>query len=292
MENLSASYFLQVIVNGFYFGSWLMLASLGLTLLFGVAHIFNLAHGEFYMLGGYGTWFFFALHKINYWIAILLSMFIVAVMGIGVERYIFRRFRGNLLPTIAVCSGLILIFDNTVTAVFGTVYKSIPSVFQGSLLFWGARISIEKTAIILASLLLTSLAILFIFYTKPGSAIRAVAEDQEGAALQGISVNKVCALTMVIGSSLAAGAGGLVGPVYSISAEMGLPILLKGSIAIALGGMGSIGGVLIASYIIGMVESFSATFLGAEISSMILFLTLMVILMVKPTGLRGYTSQH
>lgn len=278
---------LVMLTNGLSSGLTLMLVALGLTLVFGILHVINLAHGELYMLGAYCVWWLSELIGFNYWFAIILAMILIAFLGVLIERHLFRRFRGIMVPSLVVSIGLMLFLQSSILLGTGMGDKVIESVFYGQVTFLGTSLSLERVVIAVVAMVLVVSVIFFLKYTKAGHAIRAVSQDVEAAALQGISMNSVSRLTMIIGCALAAAAGGLLGPVFQLDYMMGFPILLKALLAVVLGGMGSVGGVILGSLVIGVVHSFATTLIGPEIAEIILFCIIVVILLIRPSGFFG-----
>lgn len=225
---------LQSAVNGLMSGLLLGLVALGLCLIFSILHIVNFAHGEMYMLGGYGAWLFSdQLHIVGgpaiarYLLAFIITVVLVAVLGIMLQRILFRRLHGQLLPSFIVCLGLILILQTSALLVFGTQDKQVSSIFPGVLRFSGTALSNERLAVILAGILLIVAVQFFVQRTRAGQAMRAVAQNQDAAALQGINVENIRVLGMAIGCGLAAAAGCLLGPVFSVNPYMGAGPLMK-----------------------------------------------------------------
>jgi branched-chain amino acid transport system permease protein len=241
------------------------------------------------MLGAYGVWIMADRLRLNFGLSLLISMVGVAVLGIACERYLFRRFRADLLPSLVVSIGLILLIQTSISLLFGLGYKVVQSPTTGFFrIGWmGTNIALERVLIGAVSLFSVLALILFLQHTKLGRAIRAVSEDAEGAALQGMSLNSAAMLTMIIGSGLAALGGGLLAPSLGADYKMGFPILLQALMVIVLGGMGSIPGALVASLGVGLLISFFTTVLGSTAAEAILFICVILMLSFRPTGLWG-----
>ena len=283
---------LQIFVNGIMTGMTITLIALGLSLVFGILHIINLAHGEIYMLGGFGIWWFSAECGINYVLAAAITVTLVAFLGILIERLLLKPFRGNLASGLIVSVGLMLILQTSALLVFGIADKAVPtpSVLEGTVSPFGISLPIARLSIIVIAGLLVLVLHLFIKYAKYGQAMRAVAQDEEAAALQGININLICSLAMGIGCGLAAAAGCLMGFLFYVQPFMGAMLLMKALAAIVLGGMGSIPGTIVGGLIIGLVDSFGSTLLNTIIASMLVFLVMIVVLLVRPTGLFGHAE--
>jgi branched-chain amino acid transport system permease protein len=281
--------FLQAFVNAIMMGSILVLIGLGLSLVFGIMGIVNLAHGEMYMLGAYGLWWFFNQHNINFFLAIVLSVILVSTLGIIIERFLFKPVRGDFLTPMIVAVGLILILQTSALLAFGIRDKGVyaPEAFQGMLYVFGSTFSKLRLSVMLVGGVVTVLLYLFIKRTKIGQAMQAVAQDAEAAAAQGISIDLISSLAMGIGCGLAAMAGCMMGCIFYINPYMGSLPLIKALVVIVLGGLGSIPGTIVGGLIIGFVDSFGSTFISTPIATMLVFLVLVIVLLVKPTGLFG-----
>jgi branched-chain amino acid transport system permease protein len=287
---MGAEQIFQCFVNGIMSGSILILVALGLTMIFGIMHIVNFAHGELYMLGAFCLWVFFAELQVPYFLALILSMIIVSGLGIVIERFLFKPFRGDLAPSFIISLGLVMILQTGTLLGFGIEDKAAPtpSGFQGLIHFGGAVLSKERLLVILISAILMVGVWLFIQRTKPGQAMRAVAQDQDAAALQGISIDATASLAMGVGCALAAAAGCLMAPIFYINPYMGAVPIMKAFVVIILGGLGSVGGVFIGGFIIGFVDSFGSTYLSSPIASMMAFGVLILTLIFRPRGFFGH----
>lgn len=287
--------FIQALVNGMTGSLVLILIASGLCLIFGIMHIVNFAHGEFFMLGGVGTWFFFVKYplpfieskSLGYVAAVFLSMVLVGLFGVILEKYILRPFREDFQATILVSMGLMLILQAGTLICFGVTDKVIPSPFSGMVSLGSISLSMERLAAVVASIFFITALYLFIGKTKLGKAMRAVAQDQEAASAQGINIDLIFSLSMAIGCALAAAGGALVGPIFYVNPYMGSAPIMKAFIVIILGGMGSLPGAVIGGFIIGMTESLISTYAGAHLAMVVVFLLLIGILMIRPRGLFG-----
>lgn len=286
--------FVQVVLNALMLGLTLVLISLGLSIIFGIMHIVNFAHGEVYMLGAYGSWLFMdrltlpGPTLVRYFEALVITIILIAALGWILERGFFRAFRGKILQAFIVSLGFILIFQAGALAIFGVSQKSSSSPFPGVIHIGGAVLSTERVAVILFCIAFIVALNLFIQKAKAGQAMRAVAQDTDSASLQGININGISSLCMVIGCGLAGLAGCLLGPVFYVDPYIGATPVVKAFAAIILGGMGSIPGTILGGLVIGFVESFGSTYLGAELGVMLIFIILILVLLIRPRGLLGH----
>jgi len=284
--------FIQMTINGLVLGTTLALFVLGFSLLMGVVHIFNMAHAAFYASSGIAIWWLSQEQDLNYWMSILITAAGMAAIGIIVERVVYRPFRKNLMAGIVVAMGFMFFANGAVSNIllesgYSLTSKSVPSIIAGQIHFLDASISKERVLIIGISILIISAVIYFLNRTRTGWAVRAMAMDEEASMLQGIRVGVVSAMIMGMATVLVVAASGLMIPVYDVSVTGGFDWLMKGMVAITLGGLGSIGGTLWACLILGLIESYVTTKIGGNEAMIILFAILVVILLVRPTGIAG-----
>lgn len=279
--------FLQLVLSALMIGATYGLIALGLTVVFSIMRVVNFAHGELYMLGGFIAYYFFAEWGINYFLTLLIAAVFLGLMGILLEKFIFRPFRENILGGFIISLGVSLTLQNIAMNSFGIVDKPIPSPFPGIINILSAPFPKERLVIIFISIgLLVGLQI-FMQRVKIGQAMRAVAQNSEASILCGININTISIITLALGSSLAGVSGALLGPVFIINPFIGSSIILKAFIIIIVGGMGSIQGSILAGFILGFLESFGGFLFGSVIVSIIFFGLLIIILLIKPSGLLG-----
>lgn len=279
---------IQSTVIGLSIGSIYILMALGLTLMFGMMHIINFAHGAVYMLGAFVIYYVFFQWGTPYFFAFLLAMLLLGTFGFLVERCIYRPIKGGIEPTLVALLALATFLQAAGYPVFGTLDKHVPPVFQGTRNVLGVMISVERLMVIpIAGALVLGLY-LFITKTRIGSAMRAIEQDREAAALQGVNVHVVNGLAFAIGFALAAASGALIAPIFKLDPMMGELPLLKAFIIIILGGLGSIPGAILGGLMLGLIDSIVATALGAEPAFLLSFVFIILLLLFRPTGLFGY----
>jgi branched-chain amino acid transport system permease protein len=281
-------------VIGLSIGSIYILMALGLTLMFGMMHIINFAHGAIYMLGAFVIYYVFFQWGAPYFAAFVIAMILLGVFGYLVERGIYRPIKGGIEPTLVALLALTTFLQAAGYPVFGPLDKHVPPVFEGTRNVLGVMISVERLAIIpIAGVLVLGLY-LFINKTRVGAAMRAIEQDKEAAALQGVDVHVVNGLAFAIGFALAAAAGALMAPIFKLDPMMGEQPLLKAFIVIIiLGGLGSIPGAILGGLILGLIDSIVAivaTALGAEPAFLLSFVFIILLLLFRPTGLFGYAQ--
>jgi branched-chain amino acid transport system permease protein len=262
--------------------------ALGLTLMFGMMHIINFAHGAIYMLGAFVIYYVYFQWGAPYFAALVLAMLILGASGYLVERSIYRPVKGGIEPTLVALLALTTLLQAAGYPVFGTLDKHVPPVFSGARNVLGVMISVERLMIIpIAGVLVVGLY-LFINKTRMGAAMRAIEQDKEAAALQGVNVNVINGLAFAVGFALAAAAGALMAPIFKLDPMMGEQPLLKAFIIIILGGLGSIPGAILGGLILGLIDSVVATALGAEPAFLLSFVFIILLLLFRPTGLFGH----
>jgi branched-chain amino acid transport system permease protein len=285
---LTAGLLVQSAVIGVSIGSIYILMALGLTLMFGMMHIINFAHGAVYMLGAFVIYYVFFQGGVPYFAAFVLAMVLLGAFGYLVERSVYRPVKGGIEPTLVALLALTTFLQAAGYPLFGQLDKHVPPVFPGTRSVFGVMISVERLMIIpLAAILVIGLY-LFINKTRLGAAMRAIEQDREAAALQGVNVNMVNGLAFAIGFALAAAAGALMAPIFKLDPMMGEQPLLKAFIIIILGGLGSVPGAILGGIMLGLVDSIVATALGAEPAFLLSFVFIILLLLWKPTGLFGH----
>lgn len=288
---MEVSELIQIIVNAISIGAIYALLALGLTLLFGIMDILFFAHGAMYMLGAYAAFYLCNKLGLNYFLAIPLGIAIIGLLGVLIEKGLFRPIRKDHVAIIFLAIGLNWFLESAGFIVFGLRPKPVASVFKGQAHFFGAIISWERAVVVIIGLLAVAGLYFFLIKTRLGLGMRAFAEDPVAAELQGISNDTVCSLGFLIGCGLAALAGLLVAPIFVLTPTMGSHAVLISLLVIGLGGLGSIPGALMSAFIIGIIESFGTTYLGADITWGLIFIFVVIFLIIRPTGLMGIVRE-
>jgi branched-chain amino acid transport system permease protein len=278
----------QSILNGLAAGWIYILVALGLTLVFGIMNIVQFAHGEIYMLGAYCSYFLIKLYGFSFWEALPLSALLVGLLGIVLERFFFRPFRGRFEPSIIVAVGLMLLLQTIAVVGFGTDTKSMGGIIPGVLKVSGVTLSWDRLLAILVGIILVAVLFLLIEKTKTGQAMVAISQDIYAASLQGIDVNRISAVAMVIGCALAAIAGSLMGSIFSTSPFMGTSAITKGIAVIILGGLGSVPGAVVGGFILGLVDGLVPPLLSSGMAGIFGFGVIIIVLILRPRGLFGH----
>ncbi|MCE5254380.1 MAG: branched-chain amino acid ABC transporter permease [Actinomycetia bacterium] len=279
---------LQGVLNGLTSAGIYVLIAVGLSLVLSIMNIVQLSHGEIYMIASYVVYFFSVKAGLSFYAAFGIAILVVGILGILLERFIFRPFRGRPDQALVLSIGLILVFQNIVLAIAGGTPKSYASPFTSVLKIGGLALSSERAVIIIAGFVLITALFLFIRFNKHGQAMLAISQDREGAALQGINIDRLSAIAMFVGCALAGVAGGLVGALFSLTPQMGGVVLMKGIAVIILGGLGSIPGAVIGGLIIGLIDGLVPVVTSTYTASLVGFVIVILILLFRPQGLWGH----
>jgi branched-chain amino acid transport system permease protein len=280
--------FLQQIFNGIMLGSTYAIVAVGLTLVFGILHIPNFAHGHLYMFGAYIAFFLMTIAGLGFWTSLLASVAVMGAVGVILERLAYRPLRERPhIDSFISAIGALMILETSVIVIWGPQGRRIPNPYPGIIEVLGVTMSYQRLIVIVAAVSMILLLNLFIKRTTLGATIEAVAQNREGAMLVGIDVNKVSAITFAISAGTAAAAACLVAPIFIISPTMGALLGMKAFVIVILGGLGSIPGAIVGGYILGLLEAMGGGYLSAAYKDVYAFGALIVILSLKPTGLFG-----
>ncbi len=290
--------FLTYFINGLSLGSIYAIIALGYTMVYGIAKMLNFAHGDFIMVGCYVIFTIVATMGLPPVAGIVVAIILCTLLGVTTEKVAYKPLRnaGSPLAVLITAIGVSYLLQNAALLIFGADTKAFTPVitWQGIVLADGA-LKIQGVTIItiVVSVLILVCLQTFINKTKAGQAMLAVAEDKGAASLMGIDVNKTISLTFAIGSALAAIAGALMCSAYpSLTPYTGAMPGIKAFVAAVLGGIGSIPGAMIGGLILGIIEILGKTYVSSQLSDAIVFGILVVVLLVKPTGILGKNIQE
>ena len=281
--------FLQSIVNGLIQGGFFALFAVGLVLIFGVMGVVNFAHGELVMVGAFTIWLLHSQYGLAYIPAIMAAIVLVAGIGLLMERFLFRPTRSDPLAGLICSIGVLFILQVVATLVGGDgPSKQVPPPYHGTLiLFDTLRIPYQRVfSLAISTIALCSLWF-FLTRSKFGWALRAVAMDREAAALQGININRISVIAIGVGAALAGLAGGLVAPLTNINPHMGHNVIITAFIVTIVGGVGSLAGAVLAAVLYAMFHTFITVYFGGTVATICGLILMVVVLIVKPTGLMG-----
>lgn len=279
--------FAQATVNGLIVGLLYLLMAVGFTLVFGVMRMVNFAHGEFYMLGAFGAYFLTTGLGLSFLPAIAVTFAGAVIFGAAIEWAILKPFRHDELNGMIATIGLAMILQNLALMFFGPDPMSMPAVVKGATRLGQMVIPTSRIYVVCFALVVLALLYVFLKYSKPGRALRAVVEDFEIASIQGIRARIYYPLGFGIGVGLAAVAGALMAPLFSVSPFVGAAPLLKAFIVVILGGLGSLPGAAVAGLALGLIESWSSLFFSSSVADMLIFMIVITMLVVRPKGLLG-----
>lgn len=282
----------QTILNGLMTSSFYALIAVGLSLVFGVMHIVNFAHGEFYMIGAYTVWVLFALLHWPFFIAVGAAIVMVGLLGLISERLIFRHAHGNVLSGFIMSVGLVFILQVAVVEIWGVgKMKPVPAAFPQVLDIGGVSTSWQRFIVLPATIILLWALWYFLAKFRVGRGLRASAQDPEAAALYGISPKKSAAVAMLLGSAMAGAAGAFMAPIMSVHPYMGHSVVWTAFVVVIVGGAGNIKGTILAALIFGFLTTIITTLLDSTIANLVNTLVMLVILAIRPQGVAGHAEE-
>lgn len=290
--------FINYLISGISLGSVYAIIALGYTMVYGIAKMLNFAHGDIIMVGAFTVYTVASTMGMNPFLGVFLSIVICTVLGVVTERVAYKPLRqaSSPLAVLITAIGVSYLLQNVALLIFGANTKSFASVITWKgLEMAGGKLKINGVTIvtIVVCIVIMAALMLFIRYTKAGQGMLAVSEDKGAAQLMGINVNATIALTFAIGSGLAAIAGVLLCSAYpSLTPYTGAMPGIKAFVAAVFGGIGSIPGALIGGILLGMIEVLSKAYISQQLSDAIVFAVLIVVLLVRPTGLLGKNIQE
>ncbi|MFQ5984452.1 MAG: branched-chain amino acid ABC transporter permease [Alphaproteobacteria bacterium] len=281
----------QTTVNALVASSFAALMAVGLVLIFGVMRIVNFAHGELYMVGAYAVWWLYAVNGWPFFLAVAGAIVVVGVIGLVMERFLFRPMRDNPLGGLIMSVGVLFILQVLAGDFFGVgLMKHVPPAFPGVVEVFGiaaAKVPWQRLVVIGVAVLLLVGLWAFLGRTRLGWALRACAQDREAAALQGIGINRVSLLAMGLGAALAGAAGGVMAPLVQVYPYIGHSVIITAFIVIIVGGIGSLEGAVLAAFLYMFFHTFVTTYYGGDIATILGLLLMLLVLVIRPTGLLG-----
>jgi branched-chain amino acid transport system permease protein len=278
---------LQFLVNGLVTGCFYALIALGLTLIFGMMGVVNFAHGEFFVLGGVFAYWFVALMGLPFWLAVILVVVVMTLLGAAFDLALVRPLRtAHILSSALVTIGLSIFLLNTTLLLFGPSPRAIETGFARKPILLGPVVLTEARvfAVVLGIVAIVLLHLL-IQKTKLGRAMRATFQNRDAAALVGVNIEFIYTFTFAIGTAMAALAGALLGAIFVVHPSTAELATLKAFVVVILGGMGSFPGAVAGGLILGIVESLWGGYFSTGYQDVIGFVLVILILLFKPTGL-------
>ncbi|NYT07489.1 MAG: branched-chain amino acid ABC transporter permease [Methanomicrobiales archaeon] len=285
---------LQVLIWGLYAGCIYILLATGLNLIFGVMKVVNFAHGELLMLGAYITFTFYAVSGFNPYVLLAASVPTLILAGVVIERLCFRPILGTgKLNEIFISIGLIYIIQNAAALIWTDEWRIIHSPFEKiTISIFGVNMPLDYLIIIITTILILVILYLFLRKTRLGKAMRATSQNRKGAMLMGINVERMDMLSFGIGAGLAGAAGTL----WVVSGQVFNPYMgsipaIKAFAIVIIGGLGSIPGAIIGGLIYGIAENFAIFTLGGAWKDAVSFIILILVLIIRPTGIFGESAE-
>jgi branched-chain amino acid transport system permease protein len=278
---------IEIIINAVLLSSMYILAASGFALVLSIMGVLNFAHGALYMVGGYVCYQLAIEYGLNLYLSLFMAAGIMAVFGALLERFCFRPFYGDFFSSVIMSIALIFILQTSINLTVGVHVRSLPAFVPGMFKAGSVAVSMERLFTAVTGVGLLIALTVFIRKTKIGQQMLAVAQNAEGAALQGIRIHRVAAIAMALGCALAAVAGSLMGAIFDLNTFMGDLILVKAIQVVILSGIGSIGGVLIGGLIIGTLDSVLPLYTTPAITQTIGLTIIIVLLLIRPQGLFG-----
>jgi branched-chain amino acid transport system permease protein len=275
----------QVIISGLLAGSLYAMVALGLGLIFGVMRVLNVAHGPILMLGAYVTYWLFSTVGLDPYLSLLISMPILFLFGMVLQRFLVRRVvDAPELSSLLLTFGVAIALVNLAQLAFTSDLRSV-EYLTGSFMLGPFAFSKSRVIACLFAIAITGGAFLFLQKTRLGKAIRAVSQSREVAQVCGVNVQRIHMIAFGIASALAAAGGSLVAVMVAIQPEMGQVYTFKSFLVIVLGGAGNYPGALLGGLLLGLIEQLSSLFLTTQVNEAVAYLLLVVVLLMRPTGL-------
>ena len=282
----------QALANGLYLGAQYALIALGLTLVFALMNVLNFAHGQMFVLGGFVTYFIYGQLKLPYWLGLLASAVTLALVGALFEKFLFRtvlKRSSRDESTMLLAAGTAFFLDAVILILFGEKQRGVPKIINGILDLDVVIIPYDRILIGVIAILLIAAFIFFMQYSKPGRAMRALAQDRTAAQLMGVNVDHYSMIGFALGAMLAGIAGGLLVAITGVNSGIGGPISIKAFMMVMIGGAGVISGAILGGFILGVVEALLLALLHSygDITYLVIFASLMIFLSIRPQGLVG-----
>ena len=281
-------FFLSV-VNGLIQSGFFVLWAVGLVLIFGVMGVINFAHGELVMVGAYTIWLLHAQNNMSFLMALVTAILVVMIIGLFMERFLFRPKRDDPLGGLICSIGVLFILQVIAHVVGGTgPSKQVAPPFEGTfILFEFLRIPYQRLFAFGVSVSVLAALWYFLTRTKWGWSLRAMALDRDAAALQGININRTSMIAIAIGTAMAGLAGGLMAPLTNINPYMGHNVIITAFIVTIVGGIGSLSGAVMVGILYAMLHTFITTYFSGTVATICGLLIMVVVLIFKPTGIMG-----
>jgi branched-chain amino acid transport system permease protein len=282
----------QIVVNGLYLGAQYALIALGLTLIFSLMNVLNFAHGQMYVLGGFITYTVYGRLGLPFVAGLVASGVTLAILGALMEKFLFRtviKRSHREESTMLLAAAIAFFLDAVILLLFGEKQRGVPKIVSGVLMLDDLIMPWDRVLVGVLAILAIAAFVLYMQYSKPGRAMRALAQDRVAAQLMGVDVDRYSMIGFALGAMLAGVVGGLLVATTGVSSGIGGPVSIKAFMMIMIGGAGVVGGAIAGGFILGMMESVGLSVLHAygDITYLVIFGALMVFLSLRPNGLMG-----
>ena len=282
----------QIVVNGLYLGAQYALIALGLTLIFALMNVLNFAHGQMYVLGGFITYTVYGRLGLPFVAGLVASGVTLAILGALMEKFLFRtviKRSHREESTMLLAAAIAFFLDAVILLLFGEKQRGVPKIVSGVLMLDDLIMPWDRVLVGVLAILAIAAFVLYMQYSKPGRAMRALAQDRVAAQLMGVDVDRYSMIGFALGAMLAGVVGGLLVATTGVSSGIGGPVSIKAFMMIMIGGAGVVGGAIAGGFILGMMELVGLSVLHAygDITYLVIFGALMVFLSLRPNGLMG-----
>lgn len=280
--------FAQQLVNGVVVGSIYALCALGFTLIFGVARVVNFAYGEFLMLGAFVTLALMEFLHIGFFFALPMAMLAIALLSVVVYLATVRPvMRGTPMQALLVTTGVLYVLHEVAIFTWGTAPRQMDMGIDGAIEIGDVIVTYQRLVAITTMLVLVVALYWILYRLRIGKALRAVAQNRAGAESIGLNVDHVVSFAFAVSGAMACAAGGLLGALYATEVSMGGAPLLKSFVIVIFGGLGSIPGAIVGGLLIGLIETFTGTYISYAFKDVFTFLIMIFVLLFRPNGLLG-----
>ena len=282
----------QVIINGLYLGTQYALIALGLTLIFALMNVLNFAHGQMYVLGGFITYVIYGQLGLPFPLAVICSGLTLAAVGSVIERFLFApviKRSAREESTMLLAAAVAFFLDAIILLLFGEKQRGVPKIINGVFVSDSIVMPYDRIVVGVVAMAMIVAFMLYMQYSKPGRAMRALAQDRTAAQLMGVNVDRYSTIGFALGAMLAGLVGGLLVSITGVNSGIGGSISIKAFLMVMIGGAGVVGGAIAGGFILGMMESVGLTLLRnfGDVTYLVIFALLMIFLSIRPHGLMG-----
>ena len=282
----------QVIANGIYLGAQYALIALGLTLIFALMNVLNFAHGQMYVLGGFVTYTIYGQLGLPFPLAVVCSGLTLAAVGALIEKFLFApviKRSAREESTMLLAAAIAFFLDAIILLLFGEKQRGVPKIINGVFVSDSIVMPYDRIVVGVVAMAMIAAFMLYMQYSRPGRAMRALAQDRVAAQLMGVNVDRYSTMGFALGAMLAGLVGGLLVSITGVNSGIGGSISIKAFLMVMIGGAGVVGGAIAGGFILGMMESVGLTLLRnfGDVTYLVIFALLMVFLSIRPHGLMG-----